>query len=262
MPINAKNKPGCPCCQCECADGTLYPKFTRIKVVISGLPASYSYTVAYDFEGTLRWGSLDAVGGKYFYGTITINGLDDLNGTHFFDVPHTPENCLEQEDYETGLIDSVLFDFIDGSHSMDAYTDTCEYLATVDDAWYGQGKIELYRFADERWRIKLSFEYEQTSDLDYQFLRRQYFLYGCQNLGCGNDFDATQDLTFDFLPDDGSNYNTGLDCDNTQKKCNTGKIWGNTGDPINYEYIDECDFDPMPNDCLVEHGTISAEITN
>jgi hypothetical protein len=84
MPINAKNKPGCPCCQCECDNGTLYPKFTRIKVVISGLQATYNWLIEVD------------VGTPGVIGRIrgSVTGADDLNGSYFFDIDHTEENCI------------------------------------------------------------------------------------------------------------------------------------------------------------------------
>ena len=67
-----KNKPGCPCCDCTCPDdGPSYPKFSTMRIVISGLAASYDYynESQYDFglvqthEGTVT--GLDAANGTY-----------------------------------------------------------------------------------------------------------------------------------------------------------------------------------------------------
>jgi hypothetical protein len=86
MGINAKNKPGCPCCQCTCPDGeTLYPKANKIKIEISGLADSHSF-VSYEA----------AIGGFYEYiGDVT--GISDLNGTYFVDIDVTEENCIDDD---------------------------------------------------------------------------------------------------------------------------------------------------------------------
>lgn len=261
MAINAKNKPGCPCCQCECGNGELYPKFTRIKVTISGLPASYSISYGYDFSGDALYGTYTASGLKYWFGTFTIGGLDDLNGTHFFDVPNGEDNCLEQEGYETGLIDTKVFDFIDRSYSLDFYESDCDFSLNENDAWYAQVRIELYRFADERYRVKLVFEDEAAPDLLEESKRQSYELRACQNLGCGNDFDATKNLTFSQLPDDGSNINE-YDCDNVPTYCKDGNILGFIGIGDLYVPLEDCAFNSKADDCFVDHGNILAEITN
>ena len=68
----------CGCCKpCECPDGgNLSRQFTKsptVKVVISNLPATYVFEYEVTFSTTT------------FYDTITIDGLDCLNGTYLFE---------------------------------------------------------------------------------------------------------------------------------------------------------------------------------
>lgn len=79
-----KHNPGCPCCACIAADGP-YAKFENtptVRIVISGLPASYifshfisgfSFEERYDFD---------------------IEGMDSANGTFFWPLTKNTQGCL------------------------------------------------------------------------------------------------------------------------------------------------------------------------
>lgn len=240
MPINAKNKPGCPCCQCECANGTLYPKFTRIKVVISGLQASYDYL----FEAP----TADVnVLGRY---RGTLSGLDGCNGSWFFDIDHTEANCI-YDDPENPTQSPVIQEVeITNEWTLeDAYYSDCSGSATPTSdsetiyAAIGLGKLQASYFLAD---ITLTTVWSGQ-------------LRGCQVVACENDFNPTQNGSLNPIP-----KNTLPNGPNTSAQhCSNGKIWLavarydpnlETGDPF------ICGDYEVEGASYIEAGTISVEL--
>jgi hypothetical protein len=236
MPINAKNKPGCPCCQCQCENGELYPKFTRIKVVISGLQASYDFVSQYQFIGgtTKREG--------------TVTGLDALNGSHFFDIDHTEENCIyddpENPVQSQGSVDfEIYYDYEDES-----FLTNCTPVGTTTGSLIGTATIGLG---------KIAASYFLATIVVNDFTDTQ--LRGCQAVACENDFNPTQNGSFspipaNILPDGPAT---------TDQYCSNGKIWlsvedgpfsGNDGDSI------YCSSATVVGADYIEAGTITVEL--
>ena len=174
MPINAKNKPGCPCCQCECSDGTLYPKFTRIKVTISGLKSSYTWKngVVYPFP---------TVGGVI--ATSTFTGLDDINGTHFFDIDHTPENCVDEGAYP--ISPTIALFEVSRDYEEVTYDENCDVIGTLSGTEIAYFAITITKDGPSFFSIGA---YMKPEESDYQ---TGFDLSACQELACENDFDAT-----------------------------------------------------------------------
>ena len=238
MAINAKNKPGCPCCQCECADGTLYPKFTRIKVVISGLQASYDYL----YE--------TGVGIPGIVGRIrgTVTGLDECNGSWFFDIDHTEDNCIydDPENPTQSAVNQEVEFYNDWEVEETYYTD-CTTTGTgstgseIITAFIGVGKIAASYF-----NAGISASGGVTQ------------LRGCQAVACENDFDPTQNGSFNPIPTNSLPDGPAT----TSQYCSNGKLWlsvakitgTETGDPFvcgDYEF---------EGASYIEAGTISVEL--
>lgn len=173
MPINAKNKPGCPCCQCECADGTLYPKFTRIKVTISGLKSSYTW----------KSGKVEASGGTI--ATSTITGLDDVNGTHFFDIDHTEENCVDEEAYPISPITTQFT--AERAYEEVTYDGSCNVTGTLSGTETIYFDITITKDGPTFFAISAGISPGPGTP------ETTFDLVGCQDLACENDFDATID---------------------------------------------------------------------
>lgn len=171
MPINAKNKPGCPCCQCECADGTLYPKFTRIKVTISGLKSSYTW----------KSGKVEASGGTI--ATSTFTGLDDINGTHFFDIDHTPENCVDEEAYP--ISPTIALFEVSREWEEVTYDGDCDVVGTLSGIETAYFAITIFKDSPTFFSIGAGMKPEETN------YETTFSVDACQELACENDFDAT-----------------------------------------------------------------------
>jgi hypothetical protein len=240
MPINAKNKPGCPCCQCECDNGTLYPKFTRIKVVISGLQAAYDWLIEVD------------VGTPGVIGRIrgSVTGADDLNGSYFFDIDHTEENCIyddpenptqspvnqEFEIYNDWEVEET---YLTDCSNPNASTTTGSEIMTV---LIGVGKLQASYFLASI-----------ASSNSFGGL-----MAGCQAVACENDFDPTQNGSFSPIPT--NNLPNGPAT--SSQYCSNGKIWlapvkiagVESGDPF------ACGDYEFEGASYIEAGTITVEL--
>ena len=237
MPLNLNNKPGCPCCQCECADGTLYPKFTRIKVTISGLKSSYTWKngVVYNPGG----GTI---------ATSTVTGLDDINGTHFFDIDNTPENCIDEDAYPISPT-IVLFE-VSREFEEVSYDENCDVTGTLSGTEIAYFAITITKDGPSFFSIGAYMKPEET---DYQ---TGFDVSACQELACENDFDATVSA--------GTENADGSPCSDGQfvvRYCSTGLS-------INYPYNQcsggtYCSETVADDDYQIDSGaTILAEITN
>ena len=239
MPLNLNNKPGCPCCQCECANGTLYPKFTRIKVTISGLQASYDWLLE---TGVGIPGVLGRIRG-------VLTGLDECNGTYFFDIDHTEENCI-YDDPENPTQSPVVqeVEVYNDWETEETYLTDCTTTggssvgSEIITVTIGVGKIAASYFLAD---------ITATGVFNTQ-------LRGCQALACENDFDPTQNGSFSPIP-----KNTLPDGPATSSQyCSGGKIWlsvakiagAETGDPFN------CGDYEFEGASYIEAGTILAEL--
>lgn len=239
MAINAKNKPGCPCCQCECENGELYQKFTRIKVVISGLQASYDWLLE------------TAVGIPGVIGRIrgTVTGLDECNGSWFFDIDHTEDNCIF-DDPENPTQSPV-------NQEVEIYNDW-----EVEETYsglcvsYGAGGTGSEIMTVLIGVGKLQASYFLASIATSGGFNTQ--LRGCQAVACENDFNPTQNGSFNPIP-----TNTLPDGPATSSQyCSNGKLWlsvakiagTETGDPFvcgDYEF---------EGASYIEAGTITVEL--
>jgi len=89
----------CACCGCKCQsavgdvddssleDPTFYAPFldgARLKIIIGGLPASFSYSLTNPVNG---------FGEQWVY-DVTVTGLDALNGTILQDIPRSQYGCM------------------------------------------------------------------------------------------------------------------------------------------------------------------------
>lgn len=201
----------CGCCEpelCSCAGtGPDYVGFDQIKVTISGLPSSLAYS-----KGVYRNPSCPGTPSLgYFFADHDILGLDALNGTHFFDVPHyTPSKCI---DNTADILPGQFFPYeVDG----------VEF--SIDKAISGQ-------FYNSSTCVPASFSTSQTDTLKFRIIvfklsanhfrvtaRGLFYSDGtstavctgigtgsaidilpsiraCQNIGCSNEFDALTDFS-------------------------------------------------------------------
>jgi hypothetical protein len=198
MPINAKNKPGCPCCQCECDDGTLYPQFTRIKVTISGLKSSYTW----------KNGVVYSPGGGTI-ATSTITGLDEINGTHFFDIDHTEGNCVDETAYP---ISPTIVEFeAERAYEEVSYDGDCNETGTISGTETVYFSISVQKDGPTFFSIAAQMSPGPGTP------ETGFDLVACQDLACDNDFDATVDA--------GNTNGDGSPCSDGQfavKYCGTG----------------------------------------
>ena len=182
-----KNKPGCPCCDCTCPDdGPSYPKFSTIRIVISGLDASYDYY-------NESQGDLGSV--RTHEGTVT--GLDAANGTY-----------LIREELEATMNAGCIVDG-EESYPIEVYeeeftlyftetVETHEPVAPCDDPF--DTTVILY---EETFRLVV------TKEGPHWYLVRLFGfgladpegdlfgfgLSGCQVFACENNFDAATNGT-------------------------------------------------------------------
>jgi hypothetical protein len=90
---------GCKCCGCDCQSAVgdvssdtleelkLYPIFTngaRLKIIIAGLPSSYSFSLARPAGGFDDQNVYD----------VTVTGMNAMNGTILADIPLSQYKCL------------------------------------------------------------------------------------------------------------------------------------------------------------------------
>jgi hypothetical protein len=185
-----KNKPGCPCCDCTCPDeGPSYPKFSTMRIVISGLAASYDYynESQWDFgqvqthDGTVT--GLDAVNGTYIISselgeTLNAGCIDDSN-TSYPILVYEEEFILYHTDSRTRYFN---FDCDpDPGQPFPPVTATVEYENEIH--------LRVWKEADHRYRVTL------TGQGTPQVTGGEMLLSGCQNFACENNFDATTDGT-------------------------------------------------------------------
>lgn len=237
MAINAKNKPGCPCCQCECESGELYPKFTRIKVTISGLKASYTW----------KNGVVYSPGGGTI-ATSTITGLDDINGTHFFDIDHTEDNCVDESAYPISPITTQFT--AERSYEEVTYDGSCNVTGTLSGTETIYFDITVTKDGPTFFAISASISPGPGTP------ETGFDLVGCQDLACENGFDATIDA--------GGTKGGGTPCSDGKfvvKYCSTGLS-------INYPY-NQCSGGTYCSETVADEdysedggASILAEITN
>lgn len=237
MAINAKNKPGCPCCQCECENGELYPKFTRIKVTISGLKASYTW----------KNGVVYSPGGGTI-ATSTVTGLDDINGTHFFDIDHTEANCVDEEAYP--ISPTIVTFEAERAYEEVTYDENCDVTGTLSGTETIYFDITITKDGPAFFSIGAQVSGGMGTP------QTGFDLVACQELACENDFDATLSA--------GTENADGSPCSDGQfvvKYCSTGLS-------IVYPY-NQCSGGTYCSETVADESytddvgaTILAEITN
>jgi hypothetical protein len=204
--------------------------------VISGLQASYNFVSQYQFIG----GTIKREG--------TVTGLDALNGSHFFDIDHTEENCI-YDDPENPTQSPVNQEFeIYYDYEDETYLTNCTLVATTTGSLIGTAIVGVG---------KIAASYFLASVVVNDFSDTQ--LRGCQAVACENDFNPTQNGSFSPIP-----TNVLPDGPATSSQyCSNGKIWlsvedgpfsGNDGSAIN------CSAATVLGSDYIEAGTITVEL--
>jgi hypothetical protein len=205
--------------------------------VISGLQASYSFS-----------SEILLIGGVV-HRTGTLTGLDGLNGSHFFDIDHTEENCIyddpENPVQSQGSVDfEIYYDYQD-----DSYPDPCGSIAsTATGSLIGTATVALG---------KIAASYFLATVVVNDFSNTQ--LRGCQAVACENDFNPTQNGSFSPIP-----TNTLPNGPSTSSQyCSNGKIWL-APNKVPFTAEDGDDFLCAPGEWVgasyIEAGTITVEL--
>jgi hypothetical protein len=214
-----KNKPGCPCCLCQCPDeGIEYPKFSLIRIEISGLAASYDY---YN-ESQWDFGQVETHDG-------VAEGLDAANGTY-----------LIREELEAtmnaGCIDDANTSYPIGVYEEDFtiyFTETrtrywnfdCEpddpgdpFPPDVDVVTYEREvKLQVLKEGAHWYSVRL---FGLGAGLGTGGAGGMK-LSGCQVFACENNFDAATDGT---LTDSQKEHGISFD-EAATELCSDGDIW-------------------------------------
>lgn len=200
-----KNKPGCPCCACICPDEvTGYPRFSTMRIVISGLGASYDYYN--ELSGIFSTRTHDG----------TVTGLDAANGTYI----------LRSELEATMNVGCV----VDGeeSYPVGVYEEEFTLYYTEEITTYPLGgpcdtpldtTVILYEVT---FRLQVLKEGPHWYSVRLFTVNNPALLSGCQAFACENNFDATTDGT---LTDSQKEHNEFSFPDIAGELCSDGDIW-------------------------------------
>jgi hypothetical protein len=214
-----KNKPGCPCCDCTCPDdGPSYPKFSTIRIVISGLDASYDY---YN-ESQWDFGQVQTHDG-------TVTGLDAANGTFLIreELEATMNaGCIVdgEESYPIAVYEEE-FTLYDTATRTRYYNFDCDpavpaapFDPVVETINYDRPfYLRVTKEGAHWYKVRLIGTGAGLGTGGEGGMK----LTGCQVFACENNFDAATDGT---LSDDQKEHGLGFD-EAEAELCSDGDIW-------------------------------------
>ena len=185
-----KNKPGCPCCTCQCPDdGPEYPRFSTIRVEISGLGSSYDYYnetfsgfgTVITHEGTVT--GLDAANGTYL---IVAELEPGLNFGCIVDGDETYPVLVYEEEFTLYYTETVT------SYPNFDCDPTVPFHPTVTVITYEETfKLTVTKEGDHWYKVAL---YGAGAGAPGGGLLG-FLVTGCQVFACENNFDASTDGT-------------------------------------------------------------------
>jgi len=185
-----KNKPGCPCCDCDCPDdGPSYPKFSLIRIVISGLSASYDYynETQYDFglvqthEGTVT--GLDAANGTYL---IREELEATMNAGCIVDDEESYPISVYEEEF-TLYYTETLTQYPNFDCDPDVPSPPTVTVVLYEETFY----LRVDKMGPHWYSVQLS----GVGLGDGSGGLRGFLVSGCQVFACENNFDASTDGT-------------------------------------------------------------------
>jgi len=228
-----KHGPGCPCCSVNCpceGEDPSYVGFKRVQVTISGLADTISYSVGRVTFSTV--GGCGPLSLGYFFGDHVVSGLSALNGTHFLEVPYLANYCIDNEADAT--VDELLFTVTKTLNGGFYHLDTCASSVPVNRTDDFLVRLRLVRITDNHYRVNLQ-GLLAPPGAGFTQCETLYLapigLLACQNLGCGNEFDALESYVaeeYSVLDLANSEVLSNL-CGNVTNMCNAGMIYAHTG---------------------------------
>lgn len=209
MSIRKKNNPGCPCCFCTCPDEvTEYQRFTRFRIEISGLAASY------DYYNETQW---DFGWVQTHEGTVT--GLDAANGTYIIEYDSANAGCIVDDPGASYAV--IIYEEIFTLYYTETRTRYFNFDCDPDvPAELPEGVEEITY--EVEFKLVVTKEGEHWFRVQLFTVNGRTLLSGCQVFACENGFDATQNGT---LTDSQKEHNALSFPDIDGELCSDGDIW-------------------------------------